>query len=119
MSRKPSLLAATIAKNEAPAPEAPAELAQAAAEAIQPTKTRAGKGDSKGPPSKQPGYVPPSRRDKTSRTFMLTPAYWDTLAELSFRSRDERGKRIPQERFIAEALNDLFAKHNYPQVREE
>ena len=121
MSRKPSLLAATIAKNDTPATPAPVEVQEAAAEAIadQTSKRQPVRRRGEVPPSRRPGYVPPSRRDKRSRTFMLSMDYWDTLAELSFRSRDENGTRISQERFIAEALNDLFAKHNFPQVREE
>ncbi|MER9586063.1 hypothetical protein [Mesorhizobium sp. M0276] len=48
----------------------------------------------------------------------LPPAHWETLEEISFRTRDPQGKRIPQERLVAEALNLLFVKYNYPQVRE-
>ncbi|MDW9708602.1 hypothetical protein GOC00_07850 [Sinorhizobium meliloti] len=48
----------------------------------------------------------------------MPPAYWETLEEVSFRTRDDKGKRIPQERLVAEALNLLFAKYNFPVVRE-
>ncbi|EGO93218.1 hypothetical protein APM_3734 (plasmid) [Acidiphilium sp. PM] len=41
------------------------------------------------------------------------------MEEISFRTRDEKGKRVPQERLMAEALNLLFVKYNYPQVRDE
>jgi hypothetical protein len=63
-------------------------------------------------------YVPPSRANKSAKTHHLPPAYWETLEELSFRTRDDKGKRIPQERLVAEALNLLFAKYNFPVVRE-
>jgi hypothetical protein len=64
-------------------------------------------------------YVPPSRVNKAGRTHHLPPAYWEILEEISFRTRDEKGKRVPQERLVAEALNLLFMKYNYPQVRSE
>ncbi|MDE3833441.1 hypothetical protein I7G85_31870 [Sinorhizobium meliloti] len=48
----------------------------------------------------------------------MPPAYWETLEEVSFRTRDDKGKRIPQERLVAQALNLLFAKYNFPVVRE-
>lgn len=63
-------------------------------------------------------YVAPSRVNKTAKTHYLAPAYWQTLEELSFRTRDAQGKRVPQERLVAEALNLLFMKYNYPPVRE-
>jgi hypothetical protein len=70
-------------------------------------------------PTAQGGsYVAPSRAKKSAKTHYLPPAYWETLAELSFRTRDPQGKRIPQERLVAEALNLLFVKYNYPLVRE-
>ena len=104
MSRKPSLLAAAIKTAEQPAsaPEAPPEPQGSA------------------PGSQSAGsYVAPSRANKVGRTHFLPPAYWETLDEVSFRSRDEKGKRIPKERLVAEALNLLFAKHNYPVIRED
>ncbi|WP_234892952.1 hypothetical protein, partial [Sinorhizobium meliloti] len=55
---------------------------------------------------------------KTAKTHHLPPAYWETLEEVSFRTRDDKGKRIPQERLVAQALNLLFAKYNFPVVRE-
>jgi len=103
MSRKPSLLATAIKTAEQPAstPEAPAEPQGSA------------------PGSQWAGsYVAPSRANKLGRTHFLPPAYWETLDEISFRSRDEKGKRIPKERLVGEALNLLFAKYNYPVVRE-
>ena len=103
MSRKPSLLATAIKTAEQPAsaPEAPPEPQGSA------------------PGSQSAGsYVAPSRANKVGRTHFLPPAYWETLDEVSFRSRDEKGKRIPKERLVAEALNLLFAKYNYPVVRE-
>ena len=104
MSRKPSLLATAIKTAEQPAsaPEAPPEPQGSA------------------PGSQSAGsYVAPSRANKVGRTHFLPPAYWETLDEVSFRSRDEKGKRIPKERLVAEALNLLFAKHNYPVIRED
>ena len=56
---------------------------------------------------------PPSLRDA-----LPISAYWETLEELSFRTRDDKGKRIPQERLVAEALNLPFVKYNFPVVRE-
>ena len=109
MSRKPSLLATAIKTPEQPA-TAPA--APAASDSTTAPKRAAG-----GP---QPAgtYVPPSRAGKTAKTHHLPPAYWETLEELSFRTRDDKGKRITQERLVAEALNLLFAKYNFPVVRE-
>ena len=63
-------------------------------------------------------YVPPSRANKTAKTHHLPPAYWETLEEVSYRTRDDKGKRVTQERLVAEALNLLFAKYNFPIVRE-
>ncbi|GAA2890909.1 hypothetical protein GGQ99_005172 [Aminobacter niigataensis] len=104
MSRKPSLLATAIKTAEQPvsAPEAPREPQDIA-------------------PSPQPpvSYVAPSRAKKVARTHFLPPSYWETLDEINFRSRDEKGKRISKERLVAEALNLLFAKYNYPVVRED
>jgi len=95
MSRKPSLLATAIKTAEQPAePKRRAASPQAAGT-----------------------YVAPSRVNKTAKTHHLPPAYWETLEELSFRTRDDKGKRIPQERLVAEALNLLFAKYNFPVVR--
>ena len=104
MSRKPSLLATAIKTAEQPAsaPEAPAEPKGSAPDSLQPAGS----------------YVAPSRANKLGRTHFLPPAYWETLEEVSFRSRDEKGKRIPKERLVAEALNLLFAKYNYPLVRD-
>lgn len=113
MSRKPSLLASAL---KTPEPEtAPSETEMTAATApaavSAPRRHRA---------ERQGGaYVPPSRVNKTAKTHHLPPAYWETLEELSFRTRDEKGKRMPQERLVAEALNLLFSKYNYPQVRDE
>jgi hypothetical protein len=103
MSRKPSLLATAIKTPEQPAAasDMPAEPKRAAANP-QPAGT----------------YVAPSRANKTAKTHHLPPAYWETLEELSFRTRDDKGKRITQERLVAEALNLLFAKYNFPVVRE-
>ena len=109
MSRKPSLLASAIKTVEQPAvaPDAPA-MPDTLAE----SKRRAR--------GAQPGgtYVAPSRANKTAKTHHLPPAYWETLEEISFRTRDSQGKRVPQERLVAEALNLLFAKYNFPIVRE-
>ena len=110
MSRKPSLLATAIktAEQPAPAPAAPA-LFETPAEPTRSVRS-----------SQQAGtYVPPSRAGKTAKTHHLPPAYWETLEEISFRTRDDRGKRITQERLVAEALNLLFAKYNFPVVRED
>ena len=109
MSRKPSLLATAIktADQPAAAPAAPA----ASDTPIEPKRPAR---------SSQPAgtYIPPSRANKTAKTHHLPPAYWETLEEVSFRTRDDKGKRIPQERLVAEALNLLFAKYNFPIVRE-
>ncbi len=107
MSRKPSLLASAIKTVEQPAPVVPA-----ASDA--PTEPK------RAAHSPQPAgtYVPPSRANKTAKTHHLPPTYWETLEELSFRTRDDKGKRITQERLVAEALNLLFAKYNFPVVRE-
>ena len=104
MSRKPSLLATAIKTAEQPAsaPEAPLEP-----KGIVPASQPAG------------SYVAPSRANKTAKTHYLPPAYWETLEEHSFRTRDPQGKRIPQERLVAEALNLLFAKYNFPVIRED
>ena len=103
MSRKPSLLATAIKTAEQPTPAlvAPGE-----------PKRRARS------PQPSGSYVAPSRANKTAKTHYLPPAYWETLEELSFRTRDPQGKRIPQERLVAEAMNLLFAKYNFPVVRE-
>jgi hypothetical protein len=109
MSRKPSLLATAIKTPEQPA-AAPATLTAFDTPA-EPKRAAA---------SSQPAgtYVAPSRANKTAKTHHLPPAYWETLEELSFRTRDDKGKRITQERLVAEALNLLFAKYNFPIVRE-
>ena len=109
MSRKPSLLAAAIKTAEEPTPP---PAAPAAFDAPAEPKGRARNSQPTG------SYVAPSRANKTAKTHYLPPAYWETLEEVSFRTRDEQGKRIPQERLVAVALNLLFMKYNYPQVRE-
>lgn len=108
MSRKPSLLASAIKTAEQPA-AAPA-VAEATETATEP-KRRPRSGQTAG------SYVAPSRANKTAKTHYLPPAYWETLEEISFRTRDSQGKRIPQERLVAEALNLLFVKYNFPVVR--
>ena len=110
MSRKPSLLATAIKTAEPPAtvPAAPA-LFETPAEPKRSARR----------PQPAGTYVPPSRANKSAKTHHLPPAYWETLEEISFRTRDEKGKRIPQERLVAEALNLLFAKYNFPVVRED
>lgn len=107
-TRKPSLLAAAI-KSDA------TQLAPELEPTQQASNVVAGSS-----PADRPAiaYVAPSRANKSAKTHYLPPAYWETLAEISFRSRDENGRRIPQERLLAEALNLLFVKHNYPQVRD-
>lgn len=109
MSRKPSLLATAMKSAEQPAtaPAAPALF-----------ETPAAPKRSARSPQPAGTYVPPSRANKSAKTHHLPPAYWETLEELSFRTRDDKGKRIPQERLVAEALNLLFAKYNFPVVRE-
>ena len=110
MSRKPSLLASAMKSADARTPEVETAPAQAVAEE---RRSRPAV------PAAQAGnYVAPSRANKSAKTYYLPPAYWETLAELSFRTRDPQGKRIPQERLVAEALNLLFVKYNYPVVRE-
>ena len=109
MSRKPSLLASAIKTAEPPATVP--TITEVFDTPVEP-KRRAR--------SSQPAgsYVAPSRANKTAKTHYLPPVYWETLEELSFRTRDPQGKRIPQERLVAEALNLLFAKYNYPLVRD-
>ena len=113
MSRKPSLLASALKSSEPetlPAPRQPsAEPKAAVVSPPLPQKVEPQGGS----------YVPPSRANKTAKTHHLPPAYWETLEEISFRTRDEKGKRVPQERLVAEALNLLFVKYKYPQVRDE
>nr|WP_012476880.1 chromosome partitioning protein ParB [Paracoccus aminophilus]ABI48963.1 putative ParB-like partitioning protein [Paracoccus aminophilus JCM 7686] len=109
MSRKPSLLAAAIKTVEQPAT---APVVPAASDAPTELKRAAHSPQAAGT------YVPPSRANKTAKTHHLPPTYWETLEELSFRTRDDKGKRITQERLVAEALNLLFAKYNFPVVRE-
>jgi len=109
MSRKPSLLASAIKTAEQPAAVPAAE--DVSDTLVEPTR-RASTAQPAG------NYVAPSRANKTAKTHYLPPAYWETLEELSFRTRDPQGKRIPQERLVAEALNLLFAKYNFPVVRE-
>lgn len=108
MSRKPSLLASAIKTAEQPAAPAVEDVSDTPVE----PKRRAR--------SSQPigSYVAPSRANKTAKTHYLPPVYWETLEEVSFRTRDPQGKRIPQERLVAEALNLLFTKYNFPVVRE-
>lgn len=106
MSRKPSLLAAAI-KTEATASSEPT-LTDTLAEPRPVARPAPAAGS----------YVAPSRANKSAKTHYLPPAYWETLEELSFRTRDGAGKRVPQERLVAEALNLLFLKYNYPQVRD-
>ncbi|MDF1600261.1 chromosome partitioning protein ParB [Mesorhizobium sp. YIM 152430] len=110
MSRKPSLLASAIKTAKQPA------AAAAATETTEMTpepKRRPRSGQAAG------SYVAPSRANKTAKTHYLPPAYWETLEEISFRTRDTQGKRIPQERLVAEALNLLFVKYNFPVIRED
>lgn len=121
MSRKPSPLAAAISgpkqetaapapqvvEPEAKQPEAPATSLPQAAAATDANTTAA-----------RANYVSPSRAGKTAKTFHLPPIYWETMEEVAFRTRDENGKRSTQERLMAEALNLLFQKYNYPVVRE-
>lgn len=59
-------------------------------------------------------YVPPSRANKSAKTLHLPPVYWERLEELSVRTRDDKGKRVTQQRLVAQALNLLFAKYNFP-----
>ena len=109
MSRKPSLLASAIKTAEPPA-------AALAVEDVSDTPVEPKRHARTSQPTGS--YVAPSRANKTAKTHYLPPAYWETLEELSFRTRDTQGKRIPQERLVAEALNLLFAKYNFPVVRE-
>lgn len=109
MSRKTSVLVAAMKTADKPAAEAPEAAPEPQPEAAASNSLKQAKA----------AYVAPSRAGKTAKTHFLPRPYWDTLEEVSFRTRDENGKRVPQERLIAEALNLLFLKYNYPQVREE
>ncbi|NTE90215.1 chromosome partitioning protein ParB [Agrobacterium rubi] len=110
MSRKPSLLASAIKTAEQSQTDAPATEDHSDTQAEPKRRTRSAQSAG--------SYVAPSRANKSAKTHYLPPAYWETLEELSFRTRDQQGKRIPQERLVAEALNLLFVKHNFPVVRE-
>jgi len=109
MSRKPSLLATAI-KNTEQTPSTPIVPIVSGTPTDPKRRTNISQEGS--------SYIAPSRLNKTAKTHYLPPAYWQTLEELSFRTRDPQGKRIPQERLVAEALNLLFAKYNFPVVRE-
>lgn len=110
MSRKPSLLAHALMTDE-PVGSTPEARNDENAAAVSVQSGRATRSAT--------SYIPPSRANKAGRTHHLPPVYWQILEEISFRTRDEKGKRIPQERLVAEALNLLFMKYNYPQVRSE
>lgn len=109
MSRKPSLLASALKTSDR---EASVSEVLVTSNGTIPIGRHAG-GEAKGTT-----YIPPSRANKVGRTHHLQRAYWETLEEISFRTRDEKGKRVPQERLVAEALNLLFVKYNYPQVQD-
>lgn len=100
MARKQSALAAAIAKEETTPPTAEMFPVQPAAPVARPAVPA-------------PANVPSHRANKKARTHWLTPAYWDTLDEMAFRLKTSR------EALVAEALNDLFAKRNFPLVREQ
>ncbi|MEN3145665.1 chromosome partitioning protein ParB [Ochrobactrum sp. WV_118_8] len=109
MSRKPSLLASAIKIAEQPAADPSIdEVSDTPVEPKRGVRNALATGS----------YIAPSRANKTAKTHYLRPIYWETLEEVSFRTRDLQGKRVPQERLVAEALNLLFAKYNFPVVRE-
>lgn len=106
MSKKPSLLQAALKADKPAVQEPVATIVSPVTPEATATPTQA-------------SYVAPSRAGKAAKTHYLPKPYWETLEELSFRTRDEQGKRVPQEKLVAEALNLLFLKYNFPQVREE
>lgn len=91
MSREPSLLATTIKAAEQPA------AAPAARSRREPTFRRRG----------QDGQKPP-----------FAAGLLGDAGRSQLPNPEDKGKRIPQERLAAEALNLLFAKYNFPVVRE-
>lgn len=117
MSRKPSLLANAINSSAGLSSSEVTETASPS-HVLDPQSSAAGAATQTGARSGNVAYVPPSRANKSAKTHYLRPEYWTTLEELSFRTRDGQGKRVPQERLVGEALNLLFAKYNYPVVRE-
>lgn len=110
MAKKPSLLQAAMKSGEGPAEQLPNTTPQVEQQPA-PAQERVGK------PATT--YIAPSRAAKSAKTHYLPKAYWETLEVVSFHTRDENGKRVPQERLVAEALNLLFTKYNYPVVRED
>ena len=67
-------------------------------------------------PVEQPGSVtqrPPSREGKVNVSAWLDPSFKRSLRMV----QAVTGKKL--EPLVAEALNELFAKYNVPQVREE
>lgn len=117
MSRKPSLLATAI-NSSTDLSTSGVTGTSPPSRVLDPEQSEEGVTTQTGTRSRNVGYVPPSRANKSAKTHYLRPEFWTTLEELSFRTRDGQGKRIPQERLVGEALNLLFAKYNYPIVRE-
>jgi hypothetical protein len=93
-------------------------MAKAAAAALQ--KALEGKGNPPPPATPQttesaerPGsYKAPSREGKTPITAYLSPNFKSSLRLI----QAKQGGTVQE--LIAEALNDLFAKHNVPTVSE-
>lgn len=110
MSRKPSLLASAIKTAEPPATVRPSPGGFRYAGRTQtPCSQRAINWElclhRRGP----------TRRPKRTTCRLPIGKRWKSSASGRAIRRD---KRIPQERLVAEALNLLFAKYNFPVVRE-
>lgn len=66
------------------------------------------------PPAARPrSSRAPSRADRVNVSAWLDPAYKRSLRMV----QAQTDRKL--EKLLAEALNDLFAKHNVPQVRED
>lgn len=94
-------------------------MAKAAAAALQ--KALEGKGNPPLPPAipeahepteRAASYKAPSREGKTPITAYLSPNFKSSLRLI----QAKQGGTVQE--LIAEALNDLFAKHNVPTVSE-
>ena len=59
------------------------------------------------------GYMAPSREGKVNITAYLSPAFKSSLRLIQAR------RQVSLQALIAEALNDLFVKHNVPTVRDD
>ena len=69
------------------------------------------------------GISPPadqqSERERVQIAFRAHKQFKDSLRLIARREEDRRGSRPPETALLKEALNDLFAKYNVPQVLED